>query len=89
MGLHTQIDYEFKGLVAKIAIGGDYTTMLLLLEHPSEVAKFKKKKKKKSQFSKRFSKIVATTKQLNLKRFNFELAARYSSKLKTKNNILM
>ena len=88
MGLHTQIDYEFKGLVAKIAIGGDYTTMLLLLEHPSEVAKLKKKKKK-SQFSKRFSKIVATTKQLNLKRFNFELAARYSSKLKTKNNILM
>ena len=87
MGLHTQIDYEFKGLVAKIAIGGDYTTMLLLLEHPSEVAKLKKKKK--SQFSKRFSKIVATTKQLNLKRFNFELAARYSSKLKTKNNILM
>ena len=87
MGLHTRIDYEFKGLVAKIAIGGDYTTMLLLLEHPSEVAKLKKKKK--SQFSKRFSKIVATTKQLNLKRFNFELAARYSSKLKTKNNILM
>ena len=88
MGLHTRIDYEFKGLVAKIAIGGDYTTMLLLLEHPGEVAKLKKKKKK-SQFSKRFSKIVATTKQLNLKRFNFELAARYSSKLKTKNNILM